>query len=164
MDELLPDGRDQNQAWVASRLRYPLRSLLIKANGNAVMYVAVSLLIVGGGFATSGIAAAGGAGKGSPAAWVIFGIGLLVALAGGISQQFRFGFRSSERRTLAVALREEGWHFVYETGTYAEGATAVSALQARVDEIHRRIAQVAALDSEPGRKTASTQRRQKAKR
>ncbi|MCW3025577.1 MAG: hypothetical protein JWM29_1009, partial [Solirubrobacterales bacterium] len=77
---------------------------------------------------------------------------------------FRFGFRSSERRTLAVGLREEGWHFVYATGDYEPDAgTSVAQFQKRVDEIHRRTAQVGALESEPAQKQASTRRRQAAK-
>ena len=110
MEALEPDADQRHEAWVASRFRYPLRSLLIKANGSSVAYVVLTLVVVAGGFATSGIAAAAGAGKGTSTttAWVVFGIRLLVALAGAISQQFRFGTRSSERRTLAVALREEG--------------------------------------------------------
>jgi Protein of unknown function (DUF4231) len=150
-----------HQAWVASRFRYPLRSLLIKANGSSVLYVLLTAVVVAGGFATSGIDAAAGAGKGSGTAWLVFGIGLVVALAGAISQQFRFGYRSSERRSLAVTLREEGWHFVYRVAPYAQDATAVQVFQFRVDELHRQVAQVSAVESETARKTASAARRPK---
>jgi hypothetical protein len=143
---------DAHKAWVASRVEYPLRSLLIKSGYSSLAYLAVSLIALGGGFATSGIAVAAGAAKGSSTAWVIFGIGLVVALAGGLSQRFRFGFRAGERLTLASALREESWHFVYSTGAYAGPvASAFQAFQSKVDEIHRRIDQVATLEPEAGK-------------
>jgi Protein of unknown function (DUF4231) len=160
LGEWQPKDAEKHQAWVASRFRYPLRSLLIKANGNAALYVATTLVVVAGGFATSGIAAAAGAAKGSSSAWVVFGIGLLVALAGAISQQFRFGFRSSQRLTLAVSLREEGWHFVYLTGDYSlPTQDAFPLFQTRVDDIHRRMAQVGELETTPVQKASATRRR-----
>jgi hypothetical protein len=143
-------AKDAHGPWVASRVVYPLRSLLIKSGYNSLAYLVASLIALGGGFATSGIAVAAGASKGTASAWVIFGIGLLVALAGGLSQRFRFGFRSSERLTLASALREESWHFVYRTGGYSDPiASAFQAFQAKVDELHRRIDQVTTLESQP---------------
>jgi hypothetical protein len=150
LNTLEPGDDVRHHAWVASRFRYPLRSLLIVSNRDAASYVAITLLIVGGGFATSGIAVAAGAGKGSAGSWIVFAIGLLVALAGAISQQLRFGFRSSERRTLAVTLREEGWHFANLTGDYAPaGRVAFVLFESRLDELHRRIAQVDVLERAP---------------
>ncbi len=145
-----PGDQQRLRDWVASRFTFPLRSLLLQANRNASGFVVVNALIVGGGFATSGIAAAAGSGgRGSATGWVIFVIGLVVALAGAISQQLRFGFRSSERRTLAVALRQEGWAFANSLGDYAGDTVAAFALfDQRVAEIHRRAAQVGSLETD----------------
>jgi hypothetical protein len=146
LDKIDTDASERHKAWVASRIRYPLRDLLIVANRDATSHVLFSLVVVAGGFATSGIAVAAGAGKGSAGSWIVFGIGLVVALAGAMSQQIRFGVRSGERRTLAVALREQGWHFANGTGDYVDDTTAFTAFEARVDDIHRRIAQVDVLE------------------
>lgn len=148
MNEIQPDAVDRHKAWVAAEFRFPLRSLLIKAGHNSTFFVLLSMVVVTGGFATSGIAVAGGAGEGSAAAWVVFAIGLIVALAGGIAQIFRFGVRSNTRRTLALNLREEGWNFVYKDGDYAEDKEALKTFRARVTEIQRRIADVAQIDSD----------------
>jgi hypothetical protein len=155
MTELDKEGEIKHEAWVTAQFEYPLRSLLIKANGNSTSFLITSLVIVGGGFATSGIAVAAGAGKGSVAAWIVFTIGLLVALAGGVAQQFRFGVRANERRTLAVSMREEGWKFVYEVGDYGDGKTALATFQTRVYEFQRRMADVGAIESEESQESAS---------
>lgn len=148
MNEIQPDANDRHRAWVAAEFRFPLRSLLIKAGHNSTFFVLLSLVVVAGGFATSGIAVAGGAEKGSATAWVVFVIGLIVALAGGAAQIFRFGVRSNTRRSLALNLREEGWNFVYEDGDYAEDKKALQKFRARVTDIQRRIADVAKIDSD----------------
>lgn len=148
MNEVQTGVDDKHKAWVAAEFRYPLRSLLIKAGHNSTFFVLLSMVVVAGGFATSGIAVAGGAEKGSSTAWVIFAIGLIVALAGGIAQIFRFGVRSNARRTLALSLREEGWNFVYKDGDYAEDKEALHKFRARVTDIQRRIANVAKIDSD----------------
>ena len=148
LDAIDAKAPERNKAWVESRIRYPLRALLIVANRDATNHVGFSLIVVAGGFATSGIAVAAGAGKGSAGSWVVFGIGLVVALAGALSQQLRFGVRSNERRTLAVALRQEGWHFANGTGEYANQTQAsFDQFETRVDDIHRRIAQVDLLEA-----------------
>lgn len=148
MNKTQPDADERHKAWVAAEFRYPLRSLLIKAGHNSTYFALLSIVVVAGGFATSGIAVAGGAGEGSSAAWVVFAIGLIVALAGGIAQIFRFGVRSNARRALALNLREEGWNFVYKEGDYTNDADALRKFRARVNEIQRRIAEVASIDSE----------------
>ena len=148
MNEVQPDAADRHKAWVAAEFRYPLRSLLIKAGHNSTFFVLLSMVVVAGGFATSGIAVAGGAEKGSSLAWVVFAIGLIVALAGGVAQIFRFGTRSNARRTLALNLREEGWNFAYKDGDYVEDQEALQKFRARVTDIQRRIADVARIDSD----------------
>jgi hypothetical protein len=152
MNEDTPDDSKKNRAWVGAQFQYPLRSWLIKANWNSFTFVALSMVVVGGGFATSGIAAAAGAGKGSAASWFIFAIGLIVALVGGISQQFRFGVRANERRTLAVGLREEGWRFVYKVGDYG-CPEALPKFRAKVEELHQLAAKVAIVEGEASHPT-----------
>jgi hypothetical protein len=160
MKALRPDDADMHKGWVAAEFHYPLRSLLIKAGHNSTFFVWVSMIVIAGGFATSGIAVAGGAEKGSSTAWIIFAIGLIVALAGGIAQIFRFGVRANARRTLALSLREEGWNFVYKEGDYAKDKEALQKFRARVTEIQRRIAEVASIDSEtpPGPSSGTGQK------
>ena len=148
MNEVQPNADARHKAWVAAEFRYPLRSLLIKAGHNSMFFVLVSIVVVAGGFATSGLAVAGGAEKGSSTAWVVFAIGLIVAMAGAIAQIFRFGVRSNARRALALGLREEGWNFVYKDGDYAEDKEAMKKFRVRVTDIQRRIADVAKIDSD----------------
>ena len=79
----------QAHDWVAARFTYPLRTLLLQASRNTRGHVLLNLVVIGGGFATSGIAVAAGAGhKGTTTSWIVFSVGLVVALAGGISRSF----------------------------------------------------------------------------
>lgn len=151
LEEATPDPIDRARFhdWVASCLTYPLRSLLIDANRSARGFLLVNLVVVGGGFAASGVAVAAEPSRDSAASWAIFAVGLAVALAGGIAHMFRFGFRSSERKALAVALRQEGWHFANAFGEYAgDTMQAFQLLQERVAAIEVKIAQVASVEAE----------------
>jgi hypothetical protein len=136
--------------WVASRVTFPLRSLLLQASRNTRGAILLNLLVVAGGFATSGIAVASKAGgkSSSLTSWVVFTIGLMIAMGGAITQFFRPAFRATERTSLAVELREEGWAFATASGAYTGGVSeALTAFQAKVSDVHRRAARVAALDS-----------------
>ncbi|MEO8966661.1 MAG: DUF4231 domain-containing protein [Solirubrobacteraceae bacterium] len=136
--------------WVASRVTFPLRSLLLQASRNTRGAILLNLLVVAGGFATSGIAVATKAGgkSSSLTSWVVFTIGLIIAMGGAITQFFRPAFRATERTSLAVELREEGWAFATASGAYTGAVTeALAAFQAKVSDVHRRAARVAALDS-----------------
>jgi hypothetical protein len=138
------------EPWVGSRVTFPLRSLLLQASRNTRGALFLNLLVVAGGFATSGIAVATKAGgkSSSLTSWVIFTIGLIVAMGGAITQFFRPAFRATERTSLAVDLREEGWAFATASGAYTGAVTeALPAFQAKVSDVHRRAARVAALDS-----------------
>ena len=142
------------KAWLVHNFQQPLEDVLGKAGRNARWYLVVNLVVIGGGFATSGIAV-GSKGSGL-AGWVVFTIGLAVALAGGLSQQFRFGFRSSESRTLVFALFNEGWHFAMSTGTYAGKADEAWAhFTKRIDALNERVSAVESLDSELPKKPES---------
>jgi hypothetical protein len=155
----LPPHVDQQQRlkdWVASRFTYPLRSLLIQAKGNGKYFFVLNTIVVAGGFATSGLAVAAGASKGSAVAWVIFGFGLFVAIAGGITQVYRPGHRASERLTLVMKLREEGWAFANATGVYAVDAEkAFRIFDARLTEFHRQATHISLIDGDESTITAA---------
>jgi hypothetical protein len=139
--------------WVTSRFMSLLLGLLVKASSNTRGYLLLNLIVIGGGFATSGIAVAAGTGhQSSTAAWVVFGVGLAVALAGGISQAFRPGHRATQRNTLGMELKDEGWAFVLKTRKYPGVNPAVDFdhLNQRVSDIYRRAALIMGLAPEPG--------------
>lgn len=139
---------DTQRDWLAHNFRRQAHDLVDKAHGNSRAYVVVNLVVIGGGFATSGIALAA-RGTSFNTSWIVFGVGLLVALAGGLSQQFRFGFRSSERRTLVLAFLHEGWHFAMATGAYAgQHEKAWHLFVERIDALNNRAAAVASIESE----------------
>jgi len=136
--------------WVTGRFTYPLRTLLLQASRNTRGHVLLNLVVIGGGFATSGIAvAAGGGNRGSATSWIVFSVGLVVALAGGVSQIFRPGYRATQRVTLAMELREEGWAFANSTKDYKGSLkVAFERFDERVSAIHRRAAQIVGLEPE----------------
>lgn len=150
------DG-DLYRPWVASRVTYPLRSMLLQASRNTRGAVLLNLIIVAGGFATSGIAVATkSSGKSSTVPWVIFAVGLIVALGGAITQFFRPAFRATERTALAVELREEGWAFATSSAGYGGAVEQVfPTFEAKVSDIHRRAAKVSALDATASSANAS---------
>ena len=151
-----PDQQQRLEDWVASRFTYPLRSLLIQAKGNGKYFFVLNTIVVAGGFTTSGIAVAAGAHKGSAVAWVIFGFGLLVAIAGGITQVYRPGHRASERLTLVMKLREEGWAFANSTGVYAvDVEKAFRIFDARLMEFHREATHISLIDGDDSTITAA---------
>lgn len=152
--------------WVTARFTNPLSALLRQSNRNVRGNVLLNLVVVGGGFATSGIAvlATGTSNSdgSSPSAavqqqfgsswmpWVVFVIGLLVALAGGISQLFRPGYRGTQRLILAMQMREEGWAFAMRTGDYPiDDSEAFERFNTRVCSIHRRATEIVGLEPEP---------------
>jgi hypothetical protein len=112
------------------------------------VHFVVNMAVIAGGFATSGIAVASGKASTSPGnsgdnkvLWVVFAIGLLVAIAGGVSQIFRPGQRSTGRALLAAELLDEGWalhsrHGVYEPSM--EAADLFAQFDQRVGSIRTR--------------------------
>lgn len=115
------------------------------------------MAVIAGGFATSGIAVATGksattAGKTgghNTLTWVVFAIGLLVALAGGVSQIFRPGQRSTGRSLLAAELLDEGWALHNRHGVYKEDMQPdelFAIFDGRVGAIRSRAFQLASLD------------------
>lgn len=136
--------------WVASRFTYPLRSLLWQASRNTRGAVILNVLVVAGGFATSGIAVASRSGGKSSSftLWTVFALGLIVAVAGGMAQLFRPAYRATERTRLSVSLREEGWAFATASGAYAGSVEeALDIFRSKVSEIHQRAAQITALEA-----------------
>ncbi len=156
-------GRDVYHDWVASEFTYPLRALLWGSARNRRAHMLLNLLVVAGGFATSGIAVAAGSGhRGSTTSWIVFGIGLTLAVLGGANQLFRPGYRATERTSVAVELREEGWAFAMALGVYAgELTVAFDTFQERVSVLQRRIAKFGELESQgqgSGRSSARSRR------
>jgi hypothetical protein len=146
-----PDQREATQEWIRADFTFPVRSLLWATARSRRSYVAITLGTVAGGFATSGIAVAAGSGtRGSAVSWIVFGIGLIVALAGGLSQIFRPSQRAFDRQAVLVKMREEGWSFAMATGDYAASDQQVLfVFQARVFALQRRIAQIGQLEVKP---------------
>lgn len=150
------EGEDCRGNWLLYSFQRPLEDLIAKASQNALAYLVVNLVVIGGGFATSGVSLAAQGGEGFDPSWLVFGIGLFVALAGGLSQQFRFGFRSSERRTLVLAFFNEGWHFALSTGAYAvDKDSAWKLFGERIDKLNERAAAVESIESELPKKPSS---------
>ena len=155
VEALPPPAHDPDlyKNWVASEFTYPLRDLLWGSARDRRTHTVLSMVVVVGGFATSGIAAAAShSGRGHTTSWIIFGIGLVLALVGGLNQIFRPSFRANERTSIAVEMREEGWSFALSTGDYApltaDSQAAFAKFQARVAEFQRRIAAIRVLASE----------------
>jgi len=141
---------EQARDWVKGRFTRPLCTWLRKTSQNVRSYALLTLIVIAGGFATSGIAvSAGKVAKHSNTSWIVFSIGLIVALSGGLSQIFRPGQRAAKRGALVAELRDEGWDFANSAGAYT-GTTAESfkVFAGKVTEIHRRAAEVSAIESE----------------
>jgi hypothetical protein len=150
--------------WVKYRFEEPLKHLLKQANSNARGHLVTNLVVIAGGFATSGIALAAKGGKGTPVSWVVFAIGLLVALAGGVAQTLRLGQRANQRTALAAELREEGWAFVHRLGPYdpSKVSEPFAEFDRRLSDIHRRASEIAVLEdatAKPRRRSSSQQAR-----
>lgn len=138
--------RQRLQDWVNGSFTRPLRALLLQASRNERSHAILNLAVIVGGFATSGIAVAAGSGhRGSNTAWIVFSFGLVVALAGGISQLFRPGYRATQRVTLATELRDEGWAFANASKDYKNKGNIEKAFylfDERVSAINRRSAEI----------------------
>jgi len=138
--------------WVAYRFAVPLEEHLRQASFNARVRTVINLVVIAGGFATSGIAVASGSGQpGSALSWIVFAIGLLVALAGGISQTFRPGQRASARKAFGEQLRREGWALVNEHGDYQTAKrdpeqSRFELFDQRVSEIHLRATELVVVE------------------
>lgn len=132
--------------WIASRFTYPLRELMLKAARNGRSNVALNLVVVGGGFATSGVAVAKqGSATSDGLGWAVFAIGLLVALAGGLNQLYRPGYRASERSSLVLQLEEEGWAFANASKPYDKSELeSIELFDKNISAVLRRAAGIAA--------------------
>jgi hypothetical protein len=154
-----PAGSNLYHDWVASEFTFPLRALLWGSARSRRAHMLLNLLVVAGGFATSGIAVAGGSGhRGSATSWVVFGLGLVLAVIGGANQLFRPGYRATERTAVAVEFREEGWAFAMALGLYTgELPAAFDVFQQRVAALQRRIAKIGELQAlqQPTRRSAT---------
>ncbi len=75
--------------------------------------------------------------------WVVFALGLLVAISGAVEEFFRFGERWRHYRQHLEALKTEGWQFVQLIGNYGSEqypthAAAYTKFATRVEEILQR--------------------------
>jgi hypothetical protein len=149
-------GTRADSTWVKYRFEGPLLALLRGSYSNARTHFFVNMAVIVGGFATSGIAVASGNattsgsnGGHNTLAWVVFAIGLLVALSGGISQIFRPGQRSTGRSLLAAELLNEGWALDGRHGIYkasAEPNELFILFDRRIGEIRGQAFQLGVLD------------------
>lgn len=140
---------DLYKDWLNSEFTYPLRALLFGSARDRRAHTVLNLVVIGGGFATSGIAVAAGSGRqGSTASWIVFSIGLLLAVIGGANQLFRPGYRATERTTIAVEMREEGWAFAMAIDSYSDDKTAFTLFEQRVSALQRRIAKISAVQEQ----------------
>jgi len=129
---------------------------MFQASRNSRGQVFLSMLVIGLGFATSGIAVAHGSGKISSAtSWTIFAFGLVVALAGGLNQLFRPGYRATETSALVIEMKEEGWAFANKKGRYTKKTNSFQQFDDRVSAILRRAAEIKSLEvrQSPGSKS-----------
>jgi len=160
------DGHD----WVSYRFEGLWLRLLFQSYSNARDHLVVNTVVIAGGFATSGLAVTatkGGAhtSASTTTAWVVFAIGLAVALAGGVSQLYRPGHRATGRSELAARLRDEGWALIDGHGDYAgkQGGDLFEVFDTRVAEVRRAAAELSKLADEQGtgrrRQSAVTRRR-----
>ena len=146
---LTDEDRDRRRDWIASRFTYPLRELMIKASRNGRGNLIVTILVVGGGFAVSGVAIAQGKTSSTSTSWWIFSIGLVVALAGGVNQLYRPGYRAKERLSLITQFEEEGWAFANASKPYEAGTRESLALfEDNLSSLLRRATEISAI-SEP---------------
>ena len=142
------------QDWVHFQYTGLLKHLTRQTDRYTSGHLATGLIVIAGGFATSGIAVAAGSGRGSSPAWLIFGIGLAVAVAGGMGQIFRLAQRSVGFGELADLLRAEGWALVNSQDAYTaadvsktEGSTVFDVFAANVSNIRRQATQLAAIEA-----------------
>lgn len=75
--------------------------------------------------------------------WLVFALGLLVAICGAVEEFFRFGERWRHYRQHLEALKTEGWQFVqlignYSNDQYPSHAEAYAKFATRIEEILQR--------------------------
>ncbi|NUO83474.1 DUF4231 domain-containing protein [candidate division KSB1 bacterium] len=75
--------------------------------------------------------------------WVVFALGLIVAICGAVEEFFRFGERWRHYRQHLEALKTEGWQFVqlignYSSEQYPTHAAAYTKFATRIEEILQR--------------------------
>lgn len=153
-DKYETEGMKQQRLrdWVLENFTRSLRTLLLQSSRNGRGNIILSIVVIAGGFATSGIAVAAGTGhRGTGTSWIVFSVGLAVALAGGISQLFRPGYRATQRLTLARDLKEQGWAFVNANTDYkGDIEAAFDLFDQRVTAINRRSVELIGLEPESG--------------
>jgi hypothetical protein len=158
------DGRD----WVTYRFEGLLLRLLFQSYKNARDHLVINATVIAGGFATSGLAvtatkSGSHGGSSTTVAWVVFAIGLAVALAGGISQLYRPGHRATGYSALVARLRDEAWALGDGHGDYTKDdpKELFAVFDARLNEIRADAAELAMLSD---RDSQQSRRRRRLKR
>ncbi len=75
--------------------------------------------------------------------WIVFALGLLVAISGAVEEFFRFGERWRHYRQYVETLKTEGWQFLqlignYSREQYSTHAEAYTKFATRIEEILQR--------------------------
>ena len=140
-----PTPSTELRCFLEHRFKEPLLKYGFRgpAYGRAFTYLSVS--VVAAGFASSAISAdQDTAGK---LRWLLFGLGVLVALFTAINQLWKPGMRSVGSYRAGNALRREGWDFVLDSGRYrAVKDKPNEAFDLFVDQIREIQSQVDAID------------------
>jgi LPXTG-motif cell wall-anchored protein len=124
----IPSEEDR-RAFVGQRYAERLTMHTYMAPRHSAIAMALTVIAVGGGAATSTLAATGD----TESRWLI-ALGLLIAFTGAVNQVGRFGQRAAARFQAGNALRKEGWDFALRQGRYArlDDETAFSTFYAMV--------------------------------
>ena len=125
--------------WVQYRYTEVLKDLIKHTGGYKKWNVLTGVIIIVGGFATSGVAVAAGNDAPRSIPWVVFGFGLLVAFSGALAQILKLGPQTVLYIHLTRELRDEGWALVHGHGPYTGGpAEKFTEFDRRVTEIDAR--------------------------
>jgi len=120
--ELTKDS-EADKEFLEFRFRRRCASYLRLCRYNSVSNTLITLVIVAGGFATSGIAVATGGGRGSKAGWLVFAIGIVVAVAGALAKLFNPETRALQLKAIVARMIAEAWDFVEYRGAYVPVAS-----------------------------------------
>jgi hypothetical protein len=130
--------------FIELRFRRPLAVYAQRAPRYRFGFTALTVVAIGAGFATSGVAVASG--NTSSAKWIVFTLGLLVAIVNSVQQNWKPSQRSASEYQAAAALKTEGWNFVYKRGAYAALSDDSSTWGVFVDAVNGILRAAATLD------------------
>jgi Protein of unknown function (DUF4231) len=123
LGQQLNSASSADKDFLEFRFRRRAANYLRLGRYNSVSNTFITLLIVAGGFATSGIAVAAGGGRGSKTGWIVFAIGIVVAVAGAIARLFNPETRALELKSIVAKMIAEAWDFIENAGVYASATS-----------------------------------------